>query len=257
MSLNCVFIGAGNLATHLAVALKEEGVGTVQVYSRTEGSAKKLADKIDASFTTSPEKVSGSASVYFVALKDDAFQSVLPRINFNNKLVVHCAGSLPLSALDSYSANTGVLYPLQTFSKERVIDFKQIPVFIEANSDKNRSVLLEIAEKISDKVTPVDSARRMALHIAAVFASNFANHCYTLADEVLKENGLQFELIRPLIQETAMKITELSPFEAQTGPAVRHDHQTIEKHLRFLSGDKELSELYKTISKSIFSFHKK
>lgn len=249
------FIGAGNLATHLSYELQKQGHRIVQVYSRTNGSAKALANLVKAKYTTSPKEITNEASLYFVALKDSVVPQVLNQIDFKNKPVIHCSGSLPLSILETYSANIGVLYPLQTFSKSRKINFRKIPVFIEANTEELSNVLLDIGHSISGQVTILNSEKRKSLHISAVFACNFVNHMYSLAGNFLESKDIPFEVLKPLIEETANKIQELRPKEAQTGPAVRFDENIINNHLAQLNDFPMQKELYNSISKSIFEFH--
>lgn len=257
MSLNFCFIGAGNLATHLSKAFQNKGFIISQVYSRTEQSANKLAETLSTKYTTSVSEIDWNADIYFVAIKDSAFDEVLSKINFGNKLVVHCSGSLPLSAIEKYSDNFGVLYPLQTFSKKREIDFNEIPVFIEANSVKNEKQILEITCQISDSVSVINSDKRKALHISAVFACNFVNHFYTIAAEILKSKDIPFDVLKPLILETAKKVQEIKPEKAQTGPAIRFDKNIINEHLKELNSFSDYRQLYKSISKSIFEHYKK
>ena len=257
MSLKFAFIGAGNVATHLAKSLQMNGFMIVQIYSRTMESAESLAKILQTDFTTSPEKITTTADVYIVAVKDDALENVLSKINFQNKLVVHCSGSMPLAVLEKYSKNFGVFYPLQTFSKQREVNFREIPVFIEANSTENEKILFEIADKISGKVSVLNSEKRKYLHISAVFACNFVNHFYTVAAEILKSQEIPFDVIKPLITETAAKVQVMQPFDAQTGPAVRFDENVISNHLNELEGFNDYQKLYNSISKSIFEHHKK
>lgn len=257
MGLNFCFIGAGNLATNLSVVLNGEAGRVVQVYSRTEESARTLADKLHCAYTMSTDEIVSDADIYFVALKDSAVSVVLPGINFQDKLVVHCSGSLPLSALSAFSANTGVFYPLQTFSKNRSVDFSRIPIFIEANFAENEAKLLGVAECISGNVCVLESERRKCLHIAAVFACNFTNHFYALAAYYLESKDIPFDVLRPLIVETAEKVREMHPKVAQTGPAIRYDKNIISKHLTDLEEYPDLKELYGSISKSIFAHHQK
>lgn len=200
MSQRIVFIGAGNLATRLAVELKEQGCFIEQVYSRTKSSAVNLSQELQTQYTISPEKIVRGADIYVVALKDSVVDEVLSKVTFDNQLVVHCSGSLPLSALAKYSKNTGVFYPLQTFSKHHAVDFKIIPIFVEASSEENENILLHLAKKISNNVTLLDSEKRLFLHIAAVFACNFVNHFYTIASDLLKTKAIPFEVLHPLIQ---------------------------------------------------------
>ena len=257
MSLNFCFIGAGNLAFHLAKALHFKDFQINQVYNRTESSAKELAEITGAEYTSTLDEIDKSADIYIVAVKDSAIDEVLSRIDFQDKLVVHCSGSLPLSVLEKHAKNFGVIYPLQTFSKKRVIDFKKIPVFIEANSSANLEILKNIAGAISEEVLVTNSEQRQLLHISAVFACNFVNHFYFIAGELLKSKNIGFDVLKPLILETALKVQELRPFEAQTGPAVRFDENIIGKHLAKLADIEEYRQLYELISKSIFEHHKK
>ncbi|HCE59199.1 MAG TPA: DUF2520 domain-containing protein [Prolixibacteraceae bacterium] len=257
MSLNFCFIGAGNLATQLAKALFSKGHHIVQVFSRTETSASTLAQLVNADFTTNPAEIVNSSDVYFIAIKDSAFSEVLPKIDFGNRLVVHCSGSVLMNVLENYSNNFGVFYPLQTFSKQRNVDFKNIPVFIEANNRENEELLLNIAAEISEKVTILDSERRRTLHVSAVFACNFVNHLYHIAGNILKSKAIDFDVLRPLILETALKVQAFEPAEVQTGPAVRFDENIINLHLAELSGMPEYQQLYETISKRIFEQQKK
>ena len=257
MSVNFCFIGAGNLATHLSKALYDNGFNILQVYSRTEQSAKKIAEIFSSKYTTSVSEIDKTADIYIVALKDFAVDKVLAQINFNNKLVVHCSGSLPLSALKRYSENFGVLYPLQTFSKERDVDFKEIPIFIESNSVINEELLLYVGSKISKSVSVLNSEKRIALHISAVFACNFVNHFYTIAADILKSKDIQFDVLKPLILETAKKVQEIAPKMAQTGPAVRFDENIINAHLHELNDFGHYRQLYMSVSKSIFEHYNK
>jgi len=257
MSLNFCFIGAGNLATHLSKAFQDKGFGISQVYSRSEQSAKKMAGTISSEYTTSASEIDKTADIYIVALKDSAFDEVLSQINFENKLVVHCSGSLPLLVLEKYSENIGVFYPLQTFSKDREVNFKEIPVFIESNTVKNDELLLQIARKISGSVTVIDSERRKMLHISAVFACNFVNYFYSVAADILKSTDIPFDVLKPLILETARKVQEMHPEKAQTGPAVRFDENIINSHLNELKAFDDYRQLYNTISKSIFNMYNK
>nr|WP_319569552.1 DUF2520 domain-containing protein [uncultured Draconibacterium sp.] len=255
MNLKICVVGAGNLATQLSEALAQTGYKIVQVYSRTEESAKQLADRLQTNFTISTESITAEADIYFVALKDSAVDQVLSKVEFGDKLLVHCSGSLPMNILSSYSDNYGVFYPLQTFSKNRKVDFKKIPIFLEASSEENLNILEEIAHEVSESVTRLNSEKRKSLHIAAVFACNFANHCYAMAAKYLESKDLSFEILRPLIMETAQKVQELHPKDAQTGPAIRFDENIINAHLNELNEMPDLQELYNSISKSIFEHH--
>jgi len=257
MSLNFCFIGAGNLATHLSKAFQNKGFGISQVYSRTRLSAMELGNTLSVNYVTSADEIDLNADIFFVALKDSAVDEVLSQINFGNKLIVHCSGSLPLSALNKYSENIGVFYPLQTFSKSRDVDFSELPIFIESNSIRNEELLFNLAREISNSVSVLNSEKRKTLHISAVFACNFVNYFYSIAADILKSKDIPFDVLKPLILETAKKVQEMHPEKAQTGPAVRFDENIINTHLQELNNFSDYQQLYKSISKSIFEHYKK
>ncbi len=257
MSHRIVFIGAGNLATRLSSELKKNGCIIEQVYSRTFASASALGQLLQSGYTSTPEAVIRDADIYFIALKDSAIENVLPHISVGNNLLVHCSGSLSISWLSKYAVNYGVFYPLQTFSKHREVNFMQIPVFVEGSSKRVEDILLRLAKSISSKASVLDSERRLFLHIAAVFSCNFVNYFYTIAADMLQAKNIQFDVLHPLINETASKVLEMQPIEAQTGPAVRYDRNIINKHMDVLEEYPEFRELYKIVSDSIHQYHKK
>jgi predicted short-subunit dehydrogenase-like oxidoreductase (DUF2520 family) len=246
-----VFLGAGNLATHLAIRFHEKGFNISQVFSRTKKSAKELADKIGASFSTSLDNVEKDAGLYICALKDDALPDVLEQLPQLDGTIVHTAGSIDMSIFEGKFSSYGVFYPLQTFSKSKTVDFSKIPIFLEASDKQTLAELEKIAEKISEKVYTADSNQRKILHLSAVFACNFVNHLYALADDIVGKAGFDFNILLPLIDETAEKIHYITPREAQTGPAVRNDKSVIEKQLTLLGNDEAKKQIYKILSKSI------
>lgn len=255
MSLKLTIIGAGNLATRVALELHNKGVEIVQVYSRTVTSALTLARLVGCNYTTNPEKITQEADVYLISVSDMAVSEILGQVNFNNKLVAHTAGSIPMNELSKYSSNFGVFYPLQTFSKFRDVSFGKIPFCIEANSQENETILCDLARLISRDVRVVSSEQRKQLHLAAVFASNFVNHMYSIAFELVQEKDLPFDILLPLIGETASKIKNMTPRAAQTGPAVRRDKNIMNEHLAMIR-DPKLKKLYNSLSDSIFDYHK-
>ena len=248
---NIALIGAGNVATHLGLALTASGYNIVQVYSRTEESAGQLADRTSAIFTTDINNISGDADIYILAVKDEAIEDIVDHINISDKLIIHTSGSISMDVLKNASENYGVLYPLQTFSKNTEINFKTVPLCIEANTGINENSLLSLARDISDNVHLIDTQQRKLLHLAAVFTCNFSNHMYSVSEEVLKKGNLAFDMLKPLIMETARKIENNSPGDVQTGPAIREDQKIIDEHLEYLSGSPTYRDLYKLISKSI------
>jgi len=249
-------IGAGNLASQLGKALFKAGIQIIQVYSRTEASANELAGKLKSEYTNSLADLRTDADLLVFALKDDALVGILQQLELKGKFIVHTAGSLPMEVLKPYSDRYGVFYPLQTFSKQRDVEFKQIPMCLEAATPELLTELKQLAERLSEKIEEISSAQRQSLHLAAVFTCNFVNHFYYLSHQVVKKYGVDFELLKPLITETAAKVMEMDPFDAQTGPAKRFDEAIINKHLDFLADQPELQEIYSFVSKSIFEAHK-
>jgi predicted short-subunit dehydrogenase-like oxidoreductase (DUF2520 family) len=249
-----VLIGAGNVATQLGLMLQEKGFSIVQVYSNTLASAECLGNLLRTNYTNTPQAVYPDADIYIFSVKDAALSPVLNKLPVLSGLLIHTAGSLPLNVFTGYSQRFGVLYPLQTFSKNRKISFAQIPVFIEANNPDDEQLLEEIASVFSNKVIRLTSEKRKFLHLAAVFACNFTNHLYSQAADIMEEQDLSWDLLLPLIQETADKVKDLHPQAAQTGPAVRYDENVINKHLELLDNDVEKQRIYLALSQSI---HKK
>lgn len=248
-----VLVGAGNLATNLAKALYRKGFRIVQVYSRTLESAKTLADAVEAEYTTDLRDLSGDAKLYIVSLKDAVLSQLLPQMvaGKQNALWVHTAGSIPMDIWKGLVERYGVFYPMQTFSKQREVDFSEIPVFVEGSTPENTNFLKDVAAALSHRVYEADSERRKSLHLAAVFACNFTNHMYALAAGLLEKYQLPFDVMLPLIDETARKVHKLSPKQAQTGPAVRYDENVINRHLQMLADNPRLQEIYKILSESI------
>lgn len=250
-----VIIGSGNVATHLGVALKKSNYSIVQVYSLHKSFAGKLAKDLKCKYTIDPLKIDKSADIYFIAVNDDAIVEVVKQLVLNEKIVVHTSGSVEMNILKPSSKNYGVFYPLQTFSKNTKVDFKTIPICIEANNSVTLKVLCSIAKNISGNVQKINSAQRKSIHLAAVFANNFSNHLYTIASSILASANVSFDILKPLIEETARKIKNSPPNETQTGPAIRDDKKTINNHLKMLSNKKEYQQLYSLMSKSIIEFN--
>lgn len=250
-----VILGAGNLATQLSLALYENGLEVIQVYSRTMESAEALAKKINAKATNSLQDIIPNADLYIFALSDKALQPVLDGIPFSIEKLVHTAGSIPMDIFANYADNYGVFYPLQTFSKNRKVDFSNIPICIEANNEDLRNELLELGRKVSSNIHNISSEQRKQLHLAAVFTCNFANHMYSIGQELLSEKNVDFNLLQPLIKETAEKITELDPISAQTGPAVRFDEEIMNSHEKSLKDSPDFQKMYRFVSESIYKMH--
>ena len=246
-------IGAGNVATRLGVALQKAGWEVAQVYSRTEASASELAGRLGVSSVTALEKVCTDADIYLVMVKDAVLHQVVSALvkGRGGALFVHTAGSMPMGVWEGCANRYGVLYPMQTFSKSREVDFASVSFFVEANGDEELSLLKEMADSLGGKVYEATSAQRTGLHVAAVFACNFANHIYALCARLLEKRGLPFDAMLPLIDETARKVHELHPLDAQTGPAVRRDANVMDRHLAMLAEEPRLQEIYRMMSNSI------
>jgi len=255
---NIVMIGSGNVATQLALALIEKGIHVKQVYSRSTESARVLSEKVNAGFTNDLFQLDTEADLYVIAVKDPAIQEVLENLRLReNQLIVHTAGSVPMNILEGFTSNYGVFYPLQTFSKSRKVDFSDIPICIEANHPSNLMKLEELGKRLSETVCQINSDERKTLHLAAVFTNNFVNHFYSIGAEILHDKKLDFELLKPLIRETAAKIETLHPVEAQTGPAKRNDQTIIGLHLKMLQNKPEYQKIYSFVTESIFQVHQK
>lgn len=248
------FIGAGNVAWHLAKALKQAGINIVEICSQHLQSAQELATQVNAKAVTLNE-LNNKSDLYIIAIADDAIVKVAGQVKPKNGIVVHTSGSIGIDTLKICSNNIGVFYPLQTFSKQKNIDLKSVPFCIEGNNSSTEKSLIELASKISNNVNLINSNQRKQLHLAAVFACNFSNHCYQIADELLNSSGLKLDLLFPLIKETASKIETVAPKNAQTGPAIRHDEKVIQEHINLLKDHPDYQNLYKFVTQSIQKSH--
>lgn len=247
-------IGSGNLAWHLAPALDNTEFSVREVYSRQQKNAEALVRRLYDAKVIPTLDLSGSASeIFIISVSDDVIDDIvrgliLPR----NAILLHTSGSQPLSVL-GYAATqrTGVFYPLQTFTKSRRLDFKDIPIFIESEDRHTRKVMTDMAKAISKNAYEISSAQRIALHVAAVFASNFTNHMLTISREILQDSKLEFDWLKPLVAETINKALSLGPEQSQTGPAKRGDLEILDKHVAFLQEDEAIAEIYRVISQNI------
>ncbi len=244
-------IGSGNVAQHLIAAFQKSqksgaGVALVQAFSRKKES---LASLLDADSITTDLCTLQEADLYIIAVSDDAIEMVSNQLPFKNRLVVHTSGSASLDVLNDANRK-GVFYPLQTFTRNKPVDFKTIPLCLEAENASDYQLLEKVAVMISDAVYPIHSNQRKALHVAAVFVNNFTNHLYKIGNDICREHQVPFDILKPLIAETAKKIMTLSPEQAQTGPAIRKDQKTIEAHELFLT-DTHQSTIYKILTQSI------
>ena len=246
-----VIIGSGNVATSLAHGLATR-CEVAQIYSRQLAHAQALATAIGCPNATSDlQALVPDADAYIIAVRDDAIADVIAATPDNGALWVHTSGSKPVSLFEGYRERYGVLWPMQSFSREMVVPFDDVHFFAEANNQAALADLMALSRLLSKHVLEADSEKRLRLHVASVFSCNFANHLWTLADEVLTDAGLSFDAMKPLIRTTVEKLERLSPAESQTGPAMRHDTQVIASHLAMLDGDKR--EIYDLLSQSIMN----
>lgn len=271
--MKIVLIGAGNLATHLGKALHAAGHDMLQVFSRTMQSAETLASLLDAEPLTDIAQVRDDADVYIFSVKDSALVQLVAQLcrheadglgedgavnalrkakkGEHERVFLHTAGSMPMSVFKGMAQHYGVLYPMQTFSRQREVDFSIIPCFVEANDEFAQKQIEGMAREISGRVYQLSSEDRKYLHLSAVFACNFANHCYAISQELLEEHGIPFDVMLPLINETAAKVHEMKPKDAQTGPAVRYDENVLGKQSKLLENHPHFKKVYDSMSKSI------
>jgi predicted short-subunit dehydrogenase-like oxidoreductase (DUF2520 family) len=249
--MKVVVIGAGNVATHLAKAIYAANVQVAQVWSYHNENAQTLANQINAKAIANLSEIDLEADICLISIKDDAIADIANQLKNFRGLIAHTSGAVNLNVFESQFENYGVFYPLQTFSKSKEINFEDIPLCLEANNGSALNKLKELAGKLSKNIVEINSEKRKILHLAAVFACNFTNHLYALADEILKANQLNFDILRPLIAETAAKVQHAFPLDVQTGPAIRSDEQTLIKHQQLLLQQPQLLDIYKTLSDSI------
>lgn len=241
--ITVVLLGYGNVGQHLHKAmLASNNVNVVQIYNRS------FIENLNTVQTQNISELS-EADIYIIAIPDDSIGSFSELLPFRNKLVVHTSGGVSMNVLSTKNKR-GVFYPLQTFSKNTEVNFSNIPICLEAEAITSLNMLKKLGSCISEKVVEISSEEREHLHVAAVFVNNFTNHLYHIAEKLTAENDLDFNLLKPLLTETAKKIDTLSPAQAQTGPAKRNDQKTIEKHLKLLEGSK-FRALYKELTTSI------
>jgi Uncharacterized conserved protein len=253
---NISFAGAGRVASALCKELFHAGFRIDIVASETVISGESLADSCNAEWS-SDLLFPDSTKVIIVAVPDHRLKSVLETLKCTpGTLVAHTAGSFGLDIFPEHIKHKGIFYPLQTFSKNRKISFTDLPFLLESSDDESSVILKEMAESICGKVHFVDTEQRRMLHLAAVFVCNFTNYMLTMGKEVALKAGFSFDILAPLIQETISKAMDSGPENSQTGPAIRHDHNTIEKHLELLSFSTEFQRIYNEMTLSIIEHYK-
>lgn len=247
------FIGAGNVAWHLAQNLEKKKYKIAEVYSRNIANATLLSEQLqDVKPTDELNFGESQAQIFILSIADSAFEEVLEKIILpKNSILIHSSGSQPLAILKKACSQIAVFYPLQTFSKAKKINLWEVPFCLEANSEQTMAIVSELAKSLSDKIYHLNSQQRATIHVAAVFACNFSNHLLVIAEDILIKNNLNFEILKPLLQETFEKALSIPPKKAQTGPASRGDTNTLKKHIDFLENEGNYKEIYQIITRSI------
>lgn len=249
--MDIVIIGSGNVATVLARKFKAAGHQILQIYSRNASAASAIAYEVDTESTNYKSLINKNAQVYIIAVADDAIGEITNELRLPGKVVAHTAASVPKEILKGVSDHYGVFYPLQSLRKE-MVNTPDTPVFFEANDEKAKKTLELLAASIApDHVVEANGDTRLKLHVAAVVVSNFVNHLYVLAQDYCRKEKLNFKELLPLIEETALRLKGISPSEVQTGPAIRHDSETIHKHLELLKDHPQLKNIYVLLTESI------
>ena len=248
--ISVVILGSGNVATHLTRAfLKADDINVAQIYSRNVENINYLKKK---TLITDDLENLKNADIYIISITDDAIEEFSKSLELKGKLVVHTSGSVNMNVLNG-NFDKGVFYPLQTFTKASKIKFNKVPICIESSTEKGLVLLEKLASSISKNVYIIDSKQREKLHLSAVFVNNFANHMYQIGNEICEDNNVPFEVLYPLIKETAKKVTKISPKDAQTGPAKRNDIEVMEKQISQLTDHQK--KIYKLLSASILKKH--
>ena len=248
--MKVVLVGAGNVATVLARLITKNNHTISQVINRNQDHAMVLADTLGATYTDFSGKPDQSADLFILATSDASLTDNFASFRTGDKLVVHTAGSVPKEVLQKISSNYGVLYPLQSLRKE-IDEIPEIPFLVDGNNEASVNKVLEFAKTLSQQVTVSGDEERLKLHTAAVIVSNFTNHLYAIAEDFCEKEMINFNLLKPLIIETACRIKSFSPKNVQTGPAVRKDIYTLDKHLRILSNHPKLKTTYMRLTDSI------
>jgi len=256
--MRITLIGAGRVATHLAKVLQLQHQ-IVQIFSRDLQRAETLADQVNAQAITELQQLDPQTDLVIIAVSDQAISSVIQAITqyLPDNLIVHTSGSTDLAILEQRHPRAGVLYPLQTFSFERAVNWSETPLFVEAVQAQDLTLLTDLANNLSQRVYQYSSTQRLTLHLAAVFACNFSNYCYDMAKQVVDAEQVDFSLLYPLILETANKATTNNPKEMQTGPAMRGDQNILNMHRQLLvdSNRTDLQDIYRLMSESILKRH--
>ncbi len=250
-----VVVGSGNVAWHIVRAFSMKGIGVLQILGHNEKSAHSLSKAFSVPYILEPEHLQRSADLYIIAVQDDHIRKAALGLHLENQLLVHTSGFSSIDVLEGASADTGVIWPLQTLTAGKNIDYRDIPFFIEGNNGPVTEKLVSLAGLVSERVMVTDSPTRQKIHLAAVIASNLTNQLYSISASILERQDIPFSVLAPLILETAVKAGQQHPLRSQTGPAVRKDLHVIQKHLELLREDPDFRDIYKLITESIIHQH--
>ena len=250
-----VVVGSGNVAWHMIRAFSMKGIKVLQILGHNEKTARSLSKAFSIPYILDPYQLVKNADLYLVAVQDDHIREVSLRLHLNKQLLAHTSGFSSIDLLSGASDNTGVLWPLQTFTAGKIVEYSNIPFFIEGHTGASAEKLARFAGMVSDRVMITDSPTRQKIHLAAVIASNLTNQLYSISASILERQDIPFEVIAPLILETAVKAGQQHPLRSQTGPAVRKDLRVIEKHLELLRDDPAFRDIYRLITENIIHHH--
>lgn len=255
--MKIVLIGSGNVASHLGQALNQQGQLITQVYSYTKANASALALRFPGARATADLKdISPDADLYIIAVTDAAMPAVIQALPAGLPgIVVHCSGATDIAVLEKFNY-AGVIYPPQSISKQLDLNMQAIPFCVEGNTPQTQEILLQLTQTFAPEARACDSAQRLTLHLCAVLVNNFPNILFQMAYELMAEQQLPFDLLKPIILETARKVQNAIPQDVQTGPAKRNDQNTIHKHLEFLSQKNEIAEIYQLLTTQIVKRNK-
>jgi len=254
-SYKVVIIGGGNVAHHLIRSITSSGNKLIQIYNRTPGNIS--ATSSSTNVTGLINSISKDGDIYIICVKDTAIADIAANLRLENKLVVHTSGNRSMNLLSNCSENYGVFYPIQSFTKNIPINFRKIPIVIEASNNEAQEMLVEFSRTISQQVILMNEIDRQKLNIAGVFVNNFTNYIYSIAYDYLKKENIDFTILQPLIQNTIDKLQLGIPKEMQTGPAMRNDQETIKNHIELLQDHKFLQSIYQQVTDSIIQYYQK
>jgi predicted short-subunit dehydrogenase-like oxidoreductase (DUF2520 family) len=254
--MKVVLIGAGNVATVLGKLVKAAGHTIMEVVSRNRQHAQQLAALLETNFNDDFKSITSNADIYIIAVADDAISAVADQLRLDAGVVVHTSGAVSKEVLEKTSSNYGILYPLQSLRKETA-NIPVIPLLVHANNEAALNSIQSFAASVSGKVSVANDEQRLKLHVAAVVSANFSNHLYALTEEFCRKENTRFDMLIPLIQEVALRLNDYSAKDVQTGPALRNDKDTIEKHLQVLNNHPGIKKIYESFTESILSFYNK